>query len=197
MPRVLLTAFGPYDDWLTNASWLALVRLTSELPEQPTVVTRRYPVDFAAMPEMLAADLASGFDYSIHLGQAPGTSAVHLESIAINVGGGKSQHPDEYGELVPSGPAAFRCSLPLARWAAKTRAAGIPARVSYHAGTYLCNATLYWANYLARTNSWPTRSTFVHVPIDTTQAALLGKETPCLPAELSAKALRLILEELV
>ena len=28
MPRVLLTAFEPYDEWKTNASWLALVELT-------------------------------------------------------------------------------------------------------------------------------------------------------------------------
>ena len=43
MKTVLITAFEPYDRWGTNASWDALVALTSQLPEQPRIVTRRYP----------------------------------------------------------------------------------------------------------------------------------------------------------
>jgi len=196
MTRVLVTAFGPYDEWQTNASWLALVRLAENLPERPAVVTRRYPVDFAAVRESLSANLAGGFDYSIHLGQAPGSPSIQFESFAVNVGGIPKEDQDEYQELVPGGPAAYRTRLPIADWAKKIRAAGIPARVSYHAGTYLCNATLYWANYLAETNRWATRSVFIHIPIDTTQAIAIRKETPSLPAELSARAVRLVLEEM-
>ena len=43
MTRVLLTAFQPYEGWQTNASWLALVELTRDLPDQPMVTTRLYP----------------------------------------------------------------------------------------------------------------------------------------------------------
>ena len=49
MPRVLLTAFEPYDRWKANASWLALVQLTQHLPDEPQITTRLYPVDFAEM----------------------------------------------------------------------------------------------------------------------------------------------------
>ena len=55
-PRVLITAFEPYDRWSTNSSWEALVTLTKELPESPKVVTRRYPVDFAAAQGHLAEE---------------------------------------------------------------------------------------------------------------------------------------------
>ena len=34
MKKVLVTAFEPYDRWKTNASWLALVHLTQDLPPQ-------------------------------------------------------------------------------------------------------------------------------------------------------------------
>ncbi len=51
MTRVLLTAFEPYDTWKANASWLALVDLTSDLPSQPQVTTRLYPVDFDQLRE--------------------------------------------------------------------------------------------------------------------------------------------------
>jgi len=39
---VLLTAFEPYDRWKANASWLTLVQLTQNFPEQPKITTRLY-----------------------------------------------------------------------------------------------------------------------------------------------------------
>ena len=40
MPRVLVTAFGPYGGWQENASWLAIVELTRNLPSHPEITTR-------------------------------------------------------------------------------------------------------------------------------------------------------------
>ena len=57
MPKILLTAFEPYDVWSENASWLALVELTKEMPPGIDITTRRYPVDFTAVKERLAEDL--------------------------------------------------------------------------------------------------------------------------------------------
>src|SRR5215470_12316438 len=148
MPRVLLTAFEPYDRWKANASWLALVHLTQNLPDEPKITTRLYPVDFSVMKERLAADLSSNFDYALHVGQAPGSSRIQLEAIGLNIGGSSSQSPDQYRPLIAEGPVAYRSELPLADWAVKLRRAGIPAQISYHAGTYLCNATLYWTHHI-------------------------------------------------
>src|SRR5262249_60807581 len=99
MPRVLLTAFEPYDRWKANASWLALVHLTHNLPEKPQITTRLYPVDFAEMKDPLAADLSGKFDYALHLVQAPGSSRIQLEAIGLNIGVPASQAPDEYRQL--------------------------------------------------------------------------------------------------
>ena len=57
MPSVLITAFDPYDQWDENASWLALVELTRELPTEAEITTRLYPVELNAMKEKLAVDL--------------------------------------------------------------------------------------------------------------------------------------------
>src|SRR3954454_19551508 len=108
MTTVLITAFEPYDRWKANSSWLTLVRLTQNLPERPTVVTRLYPVDFAAVKERLAGDLQSDPDYALHLGQAPGSTRIQLESIAINIGGSSMQSPDQFRPLVEGGPIAYR-----------------------------------------------------------------------------------------
>ncbi|HET6883303.1 MAG TPA: pyroglutamyl-peptidase I [Pirellulales bacterium] len=195
MKSVLVTAFEPYDRWTTNASWLCLVELTRELPSQPNLVTRRYPVDFAAARQRLSADLESGFDYVIHLGQSPGDAAVRLEAIGLNVGAEAGDLAAGHFPLEPDGPVAYRSSLPLALWQAKLRQAGIPARLSFHAGTYLCNALLYWTHYLSERMGRRTEAALVHVPLELSQVAA-GEPLPALPAAVTASAVRLILNEL-
>jgi pyroglutamyl-peptidase len=98
---------------------------------------------------------------------------------------------------VDDGPVAYRAELPLADWAVKLRRAGIPAQVSYHAGTYLCNATLYWSQYLAERMALATESAFIHVPLDVSQVVNEPHGAASLPSVISAHAVRLILEELV
>jgi pyroglutamyl-peptidase len=113
------------------------------------------------------------------------------------VGGESNGSPETYQPLVRDGPVAYQSQLPLGSWANMLCSAGIPATVSYHAGTFLCNATLYLTHYLAERKQLRTRSTFVHLPLDTIQTAREKKEIPALPATLCAKALQMIVAELV
>ncbi len=85
--RVLLYRFEPYDQWPTNASWLTLVELLRVRPANGSLVTRRYPVDFDRMRSASVQRLESGFDAVLHLGQAPGSTAIRLETLAVNAGG--------------------------------------------------------------------------------------------------------------
>jgi len=89
MPRVLLTAFEPYEPWPTNASWLALVELTGDLPSTPDVTTRLYPVELAAIQERLAADLKVKYDVIVHLGAGA--------RIWLHPAGGGSTQCDPFG----------------------------------------------------------------------------------------------------
>jgi len=195
MKSVLITAFEPYDVWTSNASWLALMALLQERPEQPRIVTRRYPVDFSQVKEKLAADLEADYDLALHLGQAPGAGQIRLEAFGVNVGGQIGQHPDTFSPLSVDGPAAFRSRAPLARWAEQLRAVGIPAGVSYHAGTYLCNATLYWTHYLVARRRLKTVAAFVHLPLETSQVLGQARDLASLPAETMATALRIMLAD--
>ena len=195
MPRVLITAFEPYDRWKTNSSWLTLVQLTHALPVQPVITTRLYPVDFAAVRERLTEDLQAGYDVALHLGQR-GTGRIKLESIGLNIGGGSSQSADQFRPLVDDGPVAYRSELPLGDWALKLRRADIPAQLSFHAGTFLCNATLYYTHYLCERLGLKTKAAFVHLPLDVSQVAKEQADLPSLPVSYGVAALRLILEEL-
>jgi len=197
MPRVLVTAFGPYGVWEENASWQAMIELTRKLPSSPQVTTRLYPVDFDVVRERLEKDLRGGFDYALHLGQAPGAASILLETIGLNVRGAPLTDLNQPQSLVPNAPVAYQSDLPVAFWAQRLREAGIPARVSYHAGTYLCNATLYLTHYLCEQHGWRTRAAFAHVPLTCAQIFTQEKELPSMPSQFVADAIRLILEELV
>jgi pyroglutamyl-peptidase len=196
MATVLLSAFEPYDHWPDNASWLALVELTRELPQGPKIVTRRYPVDFEVARGRLREDLTADYDFALHLGQSPGISRIHLEAFGVNVGGHSSQTADEFQPLVAGGPAAYQSALPLADWAAKIRQLGIPCQVSYHAGTYLCNALLYLTHHFAREQGLKTRAAFIHLPLAPQQVMGLRQDWPTLTSGQCAEAVRVILQEM-
>lgn len=196
MRRVLLTAFEPYDRWSENASWLALMDVVRQPVAGIKLITRRYPVDFQAARQRLEDDLAQQPDVALHLGQAPGLARIHLEAIGLNVGGHSAQSPDTFQPLVPEGPVAYRSTLPLAEWAAGLRTQGIPCQVSYHAGTYLCNALLYLSLHLAaqRGSSW--QAAFVHLPLAPSQVLDQRQDWPSLPTPVAAQAIRWILSRL-
>jgi pyroglutamyl-peptidase len=193
MLRVLMTAFEPFDRWTENSSWLALMELTRSLPESPKIVTRRYPVDFAKAKERLSEDLTGDYDFALHLGQSSLIGRIELEAIGLNVKGDPSQSPGEFSPLVAGGPAAYRTSLPLARWAAMLREEGVPAQVSYHAGTYLCNAVYYLSQHLAAEQRLKTRSAFIHLPLAPQQILGERQDWPSLPSEVCARGIRVIL----
>ena len=172
------------------------MELTRDLPAEPSVVTRRYPVDFESARARLFDDLAANYDFALHLGQAPGISRVHLEAIGVNIGGHSSQTPDQFQPLVAGGPAAYQTALPLADWSAKIRELGIPCQVSYHAGTYLCNALLYLTHHIVTEQRLKTRATFIHLPLAPSQVLGRRQDWPSLPSGHCAEAVRLILREL-
>ncbi len=199
--RVLLTAFEPYDQWTTNSSWLALVEMLKNFPSGGSLVTRRYPVDLNALQEKLKQDLHRDFDYVLHLGQSPGASNIKLEAIAINAAGCLDERGTELDEIIPGGPVAYRSEMPLSRWSSILRANHIPATISYHAGTFLCNAILYLSHHELQLRGAKHRHSgckvgFVHLPLTTEQVASHGHALPSLPLDTLARAVRLLVEDL-
>jgi pyroglutamyl-peptidase len=216
--RVLLTAFEPYDQWVTNSSWLALVEMLKDFPvggdsrvsrdlaasgnfsSGVSLVTRRYPVDLHALHDKLKQDLLSEFDVVLHLGQSPGASSIKLEAIALNAAGCLEDRGAELDEIVPGGPVAYRSGMPLSRWASLLRDNHIPAAISYHAGTFLCNAIMYLSHHelqlRAKKRQPRCKVGFVHLPLATEQVASQGHTLPSLPLSTLARAVRLLVEDL-
>lgn len=193
MPRILLTAFEPYESWPENSSWLTLMELTRWFDSGGQVITRRYPVDLAEMMHRLGEDLLQGFDYAIHLGQSPGSPAIKLETTGLNMT--HSGVP-----IIPNAPAAFRTELPLEAWSARLKADGIPAIVSHHAGTFLCNAALFFSQYYASSHGMSTKACFIHLPLAPHQVAERLPATnpmPSMSLPLMAAGLAILLNDLL
>ncbi len=159
-------------------------------------MTRLYPVDFAEVAARLEKDLTDNIDVAIHLGQSPGNGRIDLEAIGINWACERGQRAEEAWPLVPGGPAAYHSELPLSKWAQALRADGIPAEVSYHAGTYLCNAIHYLAHHYSAEQGLGIQAAFLHLPLDPLQ--LVDHPTACasLPVEVTARGVRLILDDI-
>ena len=196
--RILLTAFEAYDEWTENSSWLSLVELLRDLAPaaECQIVTRRYPVDLTELQRRLRKDLAQPLDAILHLGQAPGIACIKLEAVALNVAGLIEEQGDELAELIEEGPVAYRSRMPIGLWAEKLRDEKNPAVVSYHAGTFLCNATMYLSHHRFAQDEIRPRIGFVHLPLATEQVASLNRIRPSLPTATLAKALRILLDDL-
>ena len=176
---------------------MVLQSLLRELPDHWNITTRRYPVHFTELFNRLSEDLKENYDYAIHLGQAPGYARVAIEAVGLNIGLEHGDLPEKAFTLVPNGPAAYRSALPLTDWAELLREKRIPASVSYHAGTYLCNAALYLSHYFAEQLSLKTEAAFLHLPLATEQVLGLPKSWPSLPLETTTAAVKIILKQLV
>ncbi len=164
MHRILITAFEPFLQYPTNASMQILTHWTEDNPgsERVTFTTEILPVEYDRTEPRLNALHSASFDFALHLGQSPRINEYQLEMVALNL---KSDPFTPTSSLSASGPTAFASQLPLHLWSQDMKAHGHPTSVSFHAGTYLCNATYYWSaqHYLHR--GLTDRSLFVHVPL--------------------------------
>ncbi len=189
MPRILVTAFEPYDRWPENSSWLTLSDLTRWYDGHVEVTTRRYPVDLTRLSESLRKDLQANFDLAIHLGQSPGSTSIRLEAVGLNV-------RSDGSPLISSAPEAYRSPLPLHACNESLLEAGIPSEVSHHAGTYLCNAALYLSQHYARSFGLNTQSLFVHVPLAPAQAAKDPTRPASMSTPMASAAVAMVIQQL-
>ena len=187
MKKLLITGFEPFGGEETNPSWEAVSRLPETIGGF-TLVKRRLPVVFGKAADLLKQETA---DVILCVGQAGGRSAVTPEFVGINLR--HATLPDNEGNqpkdqpILAAGDCAYFSTLPVRAMAEAIAAEGIPATVSYSAGTYVCNDVLY--SLLAHSQGTDTRVGFIHVPYCTEQ-----NKTPALAMEQIVKALTVAVE---
>lgn len=164
--KILLTGFAPFGGEETNPSYEA-VKL---VPAREGLYTAQLPVGFDAAPKALDALIAQYAPDAVLLtGQAGGRAAVTVEKIAVNWGKGETAFDESLqgGLLEADGNTAYWSTLPVESIAAAMNRVGVPASVSFTAGQYVCNATLY---HCLRHHP-VIRACFIHVPYAPHQVA--------------------------
>jgi pyroglutamyl-peptidase len=166
---LLLTGYEPFDGAAVNPSGEVARRLDGARIGAATVVGRVLPVSFDRVPRLLAELIGTTKpDALLGMGLANGEATIRLEQFAINRA--HSERADNDGvtpierALDPAGPAARIATLPLGPIVAQLRAAGIPARLSFHAGTHCCNLWLYHALGALERAGRHSPCAFIHLP---------------------------------
>ena len=147
-PVALLTGFEPYGGHAVNPSQELVKRLDGEEIAGHRVAGRVLPVAMGQLRACVADLLAETAPaVVVSLGLAAGEPTIRLERIGLNLADFEIADNDgtvcRDDTIVPGGPAALPATLPLRAVETALLRAGIPARLSTSAGTYLCNATLY------------------------------------------------------
>lgn len=175
MKTVLLTGFEPFGGEAINPSWEVAKALDGQIIGNAKVVAKCLPCVFGDSLERLADYIIDTQpDIVISLGQAGGRSDITPERVAINLD--DARIPDNRGAqpldrpIVEGGETAYFTTLPIKAIVEALRAAGIPASVSYTAGTFVCNHVFYGLQRLAISHGI-AKSGFIHIPYLPEQAA--------------------------
>ena len=140
-------------------------------------------------------------DAVICVGQAGGRSAITPERVAVNLA--DASIPDNAGDqpvdepIRKDGAPAYFTSLPVKAMVQKMRAAGIPAALSYTAGSFVCNSLMYTLLYLIDRQYPAMRGGFIHVPYAMEQAVSKPLGTPSMELHQIARGLALAVEAVV
>ena len=188
--KFLLTGFEPFGGETMNPAYEAVKQLpdTIESAEgeiEIVIAKREIPVVFdEAARKVLEAIREEEPDVIVCVGQAGGRKGITPEKVAINLQ--DARIPDNNGfqpddrPIREDGPAAWFTDLPVKAMVEAMKAEGIPAAVSYSAGTYVCNDVMYQlldALHLDLEGSGMIGG-FIHVPFCTEQV----KDKPGMPA---------------
>lgn len=197
--HIWLTGFEPFGADTVNPSGEVVKALDGRCLGPVVVRGAVLPVQREAVRERVEAALGEpGRAAVLHLGLAGGARArIALERIGVNAmdytlpdarGGGLWDEP-----CVPDGPAAYWSTLPLREILSELTAAGIPAALSYTAGTSLCNFTLYTTLHAIARRRLDARAGFIHLPYLPGMVAAHGAEEPSMDIPLMLRAVEIAL----
>lgn len=199
--KILITGFDPFGGDTLNPAFEA-VRLLPGTISGATIVIQEVPTVFAKSAEVVReAILKHNPNVVLCVGQAGGRAAITVEKVAINLAEAripdneKNQPMDQ--KLVEMGDNAYFSTLPVKAIVANIREHGIPAHISYTAGTFVCNDIMYRLLHMLATEFTAIRGGFIHVPFDTAQVTERPVDTPSMPVTCIAKALEHAVEAIV
>lgn len=170
--RALVTGFEGFAGKMNPSGVIAKSLDNSSLGDLD-VSGSELPEDFYKLPSLMKRlvkkvkpdiVIGTGWDY---------ISKIKVERVALNVQNsefGEVVVPDNYNhkpsgsEVIRRGELALRSTLPVEKIVENLNKKGIPAFVSYYAGTHCCNTVMYSAIYYSTKKKRDALAGFIHVP---------------------------------
>jgi len=176
---ILLVGFEPFGGEPINPALEAARRLNGRRFGSCEVVAREVPVVRNLCLERLTAAIGEvDPEIVIALGQAGGRPEITPERVAINVD--DCRIADNAGAqpvdvpVVAGGPVAYWSTLPIKAMVNAMLDAGVPAKVSNSAGTFVYNHLFYGLMHHLAVEGNVRSGGFIHVPYLPEQAARLN-----------------------
>ena len=199
--KILITGFDPFGGETVNPAYEA-VKLLPDTIAGAEIIKLEVPTRFHRAGAVLENAMQRHKpDVVICVGQAGGRAVITPEKVAINLMDGRI--PDNAGyqpvdvPIREDGETAYFISLPVKAMVQRMRDAGIPAAVSYTAGTYVCNYLLYTLLYLIDKKYPHVRGGFIHVPYAMEQVINKPLGTPSMDLRQIARGLETAVEAVV
>ncbi len=172
MKQILITGFDPFGGETVNPSWEAVRALPDQI-DGIAVHKLQIPTVFGkAAQTVLEYAQKIKPDCILCIGQAGGRKGITPELVAINLR--DASIPDNEGNkptdtpIVKDGENAYFATAPVRTLVKALQDKQIPASLSYSAGAFVCNDTLY--ALLHHFKDTHTRVGFIHVPFLPEQA---------------------------
>ena len=199
--KILITGFDPFGGETVNPAYEA-VKLLPDTVKGAEVKKLEIPTVFGEAGK--AVEKAIGEyqpDVVICVGQAGGRADISVERVAINLA--EAPIPDNAGnepmdaKVQQDGETAYFATVPVKAMVQNINDHGIPASLSYTAGTYVCNNVMYDLLYMTDKRYPGIRAGFIHVPFSVQQGVGKGQRMPTMEIQTIAKALEYALEAVV
>jgi pyroglutamyl-peptidase len=165
---VLVTGFEPFGLHSTNPSQVIAETLNGSILNDAEIIGIVLPVDFnQSVENTIEAIQHYQPDLVISLGLNARSTVIHVEKLGVNL----KRFPKDDGtwsfpqRIDLHGPFLRITPLSTNDIARKIRHANIPARQSFCAGLYVCNAVLYGVLGYINDQNLNTSMGFIHVPL--------------------------------
>jgi len=189
--KVLLTGFEPFGGASFNPSGAVVQAIAKRGINGVEIVTAILPVEFKRSAEMLVELISSHRpDVVISLGQAEGRDFIGPEQVAINLADGRIA--DNAGVKIvnqsinPSAADGYFSTLPIRAIVDAISSLGIAAKISYSAGTFICNEIFFATQSFLQESE--VISGFIHLPLAPNQSAEFPG-LPTMPIEVQVNAI--------
>lgn len=200
MKKILITGFDPFDNAKINPAYEAVKLVPNKVQDVEIIKAEIPTVSYKAINKVVELIVEHQPDVVLNVGQAGGRFNLTPEKVAINLNDFRIK--DNEGNqpldcpIYEDGQNAYFTTLPIKAMVAEMKKAGIPAAVSYSAGSFVCNQVMYGVLHHIVENDLSIKAGFIHVPFMTEQT-LEMKNQPSLSLQQIGKGLEASIEAII